>query len=364
MVRSFSLTIPVIDTIKENDLTIHITTKLPAEPNEEMTGEVDVELRKQTEANHSATHLLHKALRDILGTHVEQKGSLVGPDYLRFDFSHFQKVNDEELRKVEHHVQKAIRNNFTLNEYRSVPVNEAKNMGAMALFGEKYGDRVRVIKFGDSIELCGGTHVSATGNIGTFRVLKESAVAAGIRRIEAITGIKAEEYTDRQLDTLSEIASIVEKNNDLGEAVRKLAESNQLLLKKVEAFEAARLREISVSLTKNAEKINGITFIAAKVDVPDVDSLRNIAFQLKNEYESLFLLLAAETDNKAHLALMISDNLVSKELNAGSLIRDLSKEISGGGGGQPFFATAGGKNPGGISSALEKARTIFSQLVK
>ncbi|MFZ5942357.1 MAG: alanine--tRNA ligase [Bacteroidota bacterium] len=353
--------IAVVDTVKENDLSIHITTQLPEDLNAPLEAIVNSELRAQTEANHSATHLLHKALRDLLGTHVEQKGSLVHPEYLRFDFSHFQKVSDEELRKIEHHVQQAIRNNTPLDEHRSMPVDSAREMGAMALFGEKYGDRVRVIRFGDSVELCGGTHVSATGSIGSFRIIKEGAVAAGIRRIEAVSGVKAEEYIDGQLDALTEISGIVEKNLAPAEAVRKLAEMNQTLLKKVEAFESAQVRETSKMLAGSAEQVNGISFIAAKIEVPNAAALRNIAFQLREEFDRLFLVLAAETEGKVNLALMISDELVSeKGYNAVELIRDLAKEINGGGGGQPFFATAGGKKPEGIQQALQKARTLIS----
>jgi len=355
--------IPVLDTKKENDLTIHITAELPSDLKLALNATVNEELRRQTEANHSATHLLHKALRDLLGTHVEQKGSLVSPDYLRFDFSHFQKVSDEEIRMVEHHVQEAIRNNLPLDEHRSVPVDEARQMGAMALFGEKYGETVRVIRFGDSIELCGGTHAPATGSIGTFRIIKESAVAAGIRRIEAITGVKAEEFIDEQLDTLAEIRNLVDKNSGLSDAVRKLIENNLQLQKKVEAFEAAQLREITKALQNSADTINGITFIASRVSVPNAGALRDLAFQLKNEYDRLFLVLGTENDGKANLALMLSDNLVSeKSLNAVNLIKDLAKEINGGGGGQPFFATAGGKKPEGINAALEKARILAGEI--
>jgi len=358
--RSENETILVVDTIKENELSLHIATAIPENLEATFTAEVNVQKRRQTEANHSATHLLHKALRDVLGTHVEQKGSLVNPDYLRFDFSHFQKVTNEELRQVEHHVQQAIRNNLPLDEHRSVPVGEARDMGAMALFGEKYGDLVRVVRFGDSVELCGGTHAASTGSIGSFRIIKESAVAAGIRRIEAITGISADAYIDEQLDALDSIREMVEKNADVAEAVRKLAESNQVLQKKVESFEAGLLRETTNALKSKAEEIEGISFIAAQVEVSNAGALRDMAFQLRSEYEKLFLLLATELDGKANLALMISDKLVEERgMNAVNLIRELAKEINGGGGGQPFFATAGGKNPDGIASALKKSRTLL-----
>jgi len=353
--------ISVTDTIKENDLTIHITPSLPADPEKDLEAVVDLDLRVQTEANHSATHLLHKALREILGAHVEQKGSLVHPDYLRFDFSHFQKVTDEELRKVEHHVQQAIRMNLILDEHRSMPIDQAREMGAMALFGEKYGDRVRVIRFGESVELCGGTHVAATGMIGTLRIIKESAVAAGIRRIEALTGVKAEAYIDEQLDLLARIRNVVDKNTGIDDAVMKLVENNQELQKKVEAFESAGLRETATDLKKRARDINGMTFISARIEVANASALRDIAFQLRSETDKLFLVLAAEIEGKANLAVMISELLVNeKGFHAVEIIRELAKEIQGGGGGQPFFATAGGKNPSGIDSALIKAEKFLS----
>ncbi|HEY4788412.1 MAG TPA: alanine--tRNA ligase, partial [Bacteroidales bacterium] len=349
----------IIDTIKENNLYIHIAERLPEKMEGIFTARVDTEKRQQTQNNHSATHLLHKALRDTLGTHVEQKGSLVNPDYLRFDFSHFQKMTAEEIQTIEHLVNAKIRENINLDEKRNYPIEDARKLGAMMLFGEKYGENVRVIKFGDSIELCGGTHVRATGNIGFFKILSESAIAAGIRRIEAITGPKVEEYVNEQLNTVHKVREILSNPADVIKGLEnKMAEFTSLQ-KQFELMLKERNQQIAKTLLSKSEKLGDLNFIAEKVDIDSAQSLKDLAFQLKSQAENLCLVLAAEIDGKASLAVMISDNLVkSKNLNAGNMIREISKEVDGGGGGQPFFATAGGKNPKGIEKALAKAKEI------
>jgi alanyl-tRNA synthetase len=350
----------IIDTHKENNLYIHITERLPEKLEGIFTARVDVEKRQQTQNNHSATHLLHKALRDTLGTHVEQKGSLVGPDYLRFDFSHFQKMTSEEIQTVEQIVNAKIRENIPLDEKRNQPIEEAKKLGAMMLFGEKYGESVRVIKFGDSIELCGGTHVKATGNIGFFKIVSEGAIAAGIRRIEAITGPKVEEYFNQQLSTLHQVKELLNNPSDILKGLENKLNEFSTLQKQFELVQKERSQQMAKTLAGKVQKIGNINFIAEKVDIDSAQNLKDLAFQLKTQVNDLYLVLATEIDGKANLAVMVSDNLIKeKNLNAGNIIREISKEIEGGGGGQPFFATAGGKNPKGIESALAKAKTMI-----
>jgi len=347
--------IRVLNTIKENNLTIHIVDKLPANPNGTFVASVDVNRRASTAANHSATHLLHNALRKILGLHVEQKGSLVHPDYLRFDFSHFQKMSEDEIRQVERLVNSVIRENVHLDEKRNMPIDEARSMGAMALFGEKYGDRVRVIHFGESVELCGGTHVEATGRIGFFKILSETAIAAGVRRIEAITGIKAEEFVYSQEDTIKEIKSLLGNPSNVSQTVARMVADNEMLRKEISSLQAEKLAEVKHQLKQSIEQRNGINVICQKVGLNDSTTIKDLAFQLRNEVPNLFLAIGATASEKAILTVMISDNLVqSLQLNATSIIREAAKEIQGGGGGQPFFATAGGKNPAGLDAALAK----------
>jgi alanyl-tRNA synthetase len=352
--------VEIIDTIKENNLYIHIVERLPEKLEGKFTARVDADKRQQTQNNHSATHLLHKALRDTLGTHVEQKGSLVGPDYLRFDFSHFQKMTTEEILTVEQIVNAKIRENLPLDEKRHYPIEEARKLGAMMLFGEKYGESVRVVKFGDSIELCGGTHVKATGNIGFFKILSEGAIAAGIRRIEAITGPKVEEFLNEQMNTIHKVREILNNPADVVKGLEnKMAEFGSLQ-KQFEIILKERNLKIAKTLLSKSQKIGNLNIIAEKVDIDSVQSLKDLAFQLKAQTDNLCLVLAAEIDGKANLAVMISDNLVKeKNLHAGNIIREISKEVEGGGGGQPFFATAGGKNPKGIEKALAKAREMI-----
>jgi alanyl-tRNA synthetase len=347
-------TIEIIDTKKENNLPVHFTKKLPEHPEAPMMACVDTEKRAASAANHSATHLLDAALREVLGTHVEQKGSLVTPDSLRFDFSHFQKVTDEQIRQVEHIVNANIRANIKLQEYRNIPIEDAKELGAIALFGEKYGDHVRVIQFGKSIEFCGGTHVAATGNIGMFRIISESSVAAGVRRIEAATGAKVEQMMDDAQDTFNELRSFFNNAPDLSGAIRKYIEENADLKKQVEGFVKEKEVELKNRLLKSVQDVNGVKLIKLVGPVP-ADAVKNIAFQLRGEItENLFFVAGSVDHGKPMLTVMLSDNIVAGGLKAGALVKEAAKLIKGGGGGQPHFATAGGKDVDGLSAAVDK----------
>ena len=347
-------TIEIIDTKKENNLPIHITKKLPEHIEAPMMACVDTEKRAASAANHSCTHLLDEALRQVLGTHVEQKGSLVTPESLRFDFSHFQKVTDEQLREVEHLVNTKIRENIPLTEYRNLPIEKAKELGAIALFGEKYGDEVRVVQFGNSIEFCGGTHVSATGKIGMVRIISESSVAAGVRRIEAITGAKVEELMDAVQDTLNDLKALFNNAPDLKVAIRKYIDENAGLKKQVDEFMKEKAAEVKARLVANAKEVNGVKVVKAVIPM-SADVVKNIAFQLKGEIPAnLFVVIGSVDNNKPMLTVMISDDLVKAGQNAGKLVREAAKLIQGGGGGQPHFATAGGKNADGLNTAVDK----------
>jgi len=354
-------TINVLNTFKENNLIIHLADKLPTRLDARYFAKVNIENRTSTANNHSATHLLHYALRKVLGTHVEQKGSLVNPDYLRFDFAHYQKMTDEEIRKVEELVNRSIRQNFHLDEHRDVPMQHATQMGAIALFGEKYSETVRVIRFGESVELCGGTHVNSTGQIGFFKIVSEGAISAGIRRIEAITGAKVEEYIYNQVDSLRELKQLLGNPSNLIQGATKIVDENNQLKKELDVFMRDKMQAIKNDLKTSAKNQKGINIIGAIVDLGNPELIKDMVFQLKNEVENLFLVIGAEIEGKALLTVMISDNLVKeKNLNASNIIREVSKEIQGGGGGQPFYATAGGKNPKGLSLALEKAISFIA----
>ncbi|MCF8360374.1 MAG: alanine--tRNA ligase [Prolixibacteraceae bacterium] len=345
--------IPILDTQKENNLIIHITNKLPSDPTTTFKAVVPEKIRRLTANNHTATHLLDYALRKVLGTHVEQKGSLVTPDYLRFDFSHFQKVSDEELLKIQRMVNEIIRQNLKAEVFDQVPMKEAQKMGALALFGEKYGDLVRVIKFGDSVELCGGTHVDATGQIGIFHILSESAISAGIRRIEAITADKAEAFFEENVDTVKQLKYLLNNPKELSTAVQELIDKNNALSKQIEEVAKKEAAGIKNDLKNKIENRDGVNIIAQIVQVDNAQNIKDIAFQLKNEVDNLFLVLGANLNGKANLTVMISENLVKeKGLNAGQIIREAAKAIQGGGGGQPFYATAGGKKPDGLQEAI------------
>ncbi len=353
--------IPIINTIKENNLNIHITNKLPIDPKATFKAVVNTKKRVATANNHTATHLLHYALRKVLGEHVEQKGSLVHPEYLRFDFSHFQKVTDEQIKEIEQIVNKKIRENIEIQERRNIPRDTASEMGAIALFGEKYGDTVRVIKFDDSVELCGGTHANNTGQIGFFKILSESSVAAGIRRIEAITGEKVVEYVFEQINELNEIKSLLKNPKKPVESVQNLIEDVTKLNKQMEEIVNQQAQSIKKQLKEQVETIHGIHFIGSKVGLNSSSAIKDIAFQLKNEIDNLVLAIGAEINGKANLSIMISENLVKeKSWNASQMIRDVAKEIQGGGGGQPFYATAGGKNPAGLEAAIQKVKSMIS----
>jgi alanyl-tRNA synthetase len=350
----------VEDTQKENDLVIHITKKLPSAPERKFKAVVDAEKRKLMANNHSATHLLHAALKQVLGSHVEQKGSLVDDKHLRFDFSHFSKLTDEELEKIEKIVNEKIRENISLDEKRNVPMKEALEMGATALFGEKYGEEVRVVTFDKdySVELCGGTHVAATGQIGLFKITSESAIAAGVRRIEAVTAGKAEQYVDEHIAIVRELKGLLKNPRDIVKSVQTLIDQNNLLQKQMAAMNSEKAMNLKDDLKAKVENINGIGFIAQKVDL-EPNGIRDLAFKLNKEVENMFLVLGAVNNGKVTLTVMLSGNLVKeKGLNAGTIIRELAREIGGGGGGQPHFATAGGKNPGGLEKAFIKAKEM------
>jgi alanyl-tRNA synthetase len=347
--------ISIINTIKENNLIIHLSEKLPANPAATMTAVVIRNLRSDTANNHTATHLLHYALRKILGNHVEQKGSLVSPDYLRFDFSHFQKVTDKELVEIEKIVNQKIRENIP-SDIHEMPLKEAQKLGAMALFGEKYGETVRVVKFGESVELCGGTHVSSTGQIGYFKIISESAIAAGVRRIEAITGTRFDEYLSSRENLFRQISVILKNPQNLEKAVQNLMDENTALHKQVELLSREKLNRLKKKLLDKIQQKNNINLIAERIEADSTDMIRDLSFQLKNQVDNLYLVIGANIDGKANLTMMISDNLVrEKNLNASHILREAAKEIDGGGGGQPFFATAGGKNTKGIDKAIQKA---------
>lgn len=358
--------VEVLDTKKENDLILHITSKLPQNVEAGFRSEIDAERRNLIRKNHSATHLLHSALRKVLGDHVQQRGSLVNEKILRFDFSHFAKVEDAELRQIEHIVNERVRHAIPLDERRNVPIDEAKNMGATALFGEKYGDFVRVITFGSdySVELCGGTHVHNTGNIGYFKIISESSVAAGVRRIEAITADAAEEYMQQQLNELNAVREVLNTQSNVSGAVQKMQEDLKALQKQLEAYELKQLGNLKETLAQKAQQLNGINLITERVDLSSADYLKKLAFDMRQVVENLVLILAAEIDGKPQIAVMLSDNLVQeKNLNASQLVRELAKEIKGGGGGQPFYATAGGKDVSGLNAVPAKAVELIKAII-
>ena len=344
--------IDVIDTKRENNLPVHLVTKLPKDVTATFTAKINVKKRIQCECNHSATHLLHEALREVLGTHVEQKGSYVSPDSLRFDFSHFQKVTDEEIRKVEILVGEKIRANFPLEEHRNMPIAEAKALGAMALFGEKYGDEVRVVKYGSSVELCGGTHIPATGMIGSLHVIGESSIAAGVRRIEAVTAEGAEQFVYAQQDLIRELRALMNHIPNLAQAMKKSIEENAEMKKQIEDYIREKSMRLKEEIVAKASESNGIK-VMQFVGKANADAMKNVAFQIKAETTDSFVFVAGIIDdNKCTLMLMLSDDLVKEGLHAGKIVKEAAKHIQGGGGGQPHFATAGGKNMEGLSIAV------------
>ena len=358
VLRNDEETVNIIATKKENNLAVHITEKMPQDVSATFFAEINLADREATAANHTATHLIHEALREVLGSHVEQKGSMVTPDLLRFDFSHFQKLTEEEIAQVEKLVNKKIRQNVMLDEHRALPIAQAKEMGAMALFGEKYGDEVRVIRYGSSVELCGGTHVSATGNIGMVKIISESSIAAGIRRIEAISGEKVEEFISLQQDLLKEVKGLFNNVPNLTQAVRKAIDENQELKKQMEEFMKEKASELKKALIKSAAEINGVKVIRLVTEMPS-DMVKNIAFELRGEIMDKFIFVAGTQDaGKPLLTVMMSDSLVQDGLNAGQMVREAAKLIQGGGGGQPHFAQAGGKTTEGLDSAVNKVMEL------
>ena len=346
-------TIEIIDTKTENGLTVHIAKALPKQPEAEFMACVDTDLRHACEANHTATHLLDQALREVLGTHVEQKGSLVTPEYLRFDFSHFQKVTNEELRQVERLVNEKIRENIPLQDHRDMPIEEAKKLGAIALFGEKYGDKVRVVQFADSVEFCGGCHAKSTGQLGMVKILSESSVAAGVRRIEAITGKKVEEMLYQVTDTINNLRHFFNNVPDLQGAIQKFIDENAQLKKQIEDSMREKAMQLKQSMKEKAVEKNGITVMTAVVPM-SAEYVKDIAFQLRAEVDNALVVIGSLNEGKPMLTAAASDSLVQQGVNVGKSIREAAQLIQGGGGGQPHFATAGGKNPEGLISAVEK----------
>lgn len=346
--------IDIFDTKRENNLAVHLTEILPVKPEATFTARINTEKRTATECNHSATHLMHEALREVLGMHVEQKGSYVSPEVLRFDFSHFQKMTPEEIRQVEREVTAKIRRNYPIEEHRHVPVEKAKAQGAMALFGEKYGDDVRTVRFGSSIELCGGTHISSTGRIGTFRIVSESAISAGIRRIEAVTAKVCEDYLYAKEDALQDVRTLLNNVPDIMQGVHRIISDNEEMKKELQGYVKEKMVLLKQRIIDRKEVINGINLFRLILPVGSPDVVKDIAFQLKGEFpERLFFVAGIAVNGKPSLTVMLSDDLVSAGFHAGNMVREAARLIQGGGGGQPHFATAGGKNIDGLNAAVE-----------
>ena len=361
-ISSSSEFIPIYDTKKENNLIVHFAKKLPKDLKKDFVAQVKSERRRQIEKNHSATHLLHEALRNILGPHVEQKGSLVSDQHFRFDFSHFSKMSDLEIQNVEDKINEKIQQNFPLVETRAVSMIKAKEMGAMMLFGEKYGDQVRVIKFGTSLELCGGCHVTNTSQIGFVKIKSESGVAAGIRRIEAISSEQAFEFFRNEEETLKQVRFLLKNVNDPLKSLKRLIHEKDVLIKKLAKFSAEKINSLKNDLIESCKEVGNINFICAQLDI-EPSEMKNISFDCKSEMEKLIIILAVIQGKKAFLSIGISKDLVEKKsLNAGQIIREIAKEINGSGGGQAFYATAGGTNTEGIKSALRKMEIYCKNL--
>ena len=356
VIENTNESIAIVDTKKENKLIVHFSDELPKDVNAKFSAKVNAIDRKASARNHTATHLLHESLRTILGEHVAQKGSLVNPSYLRFDFTHFSKIEKADLKKIEADVNAKILVNIILDEHINLPLSKAEGLGAIMLFGEKYDDVVRMIQFDTSKELCGGTHVNATGEIGLFKILSEGSTSSGIRRIEAITGANALNYLNDKENLLNEIAGLV-KNKDLKKGVEQLITTNKNLEKQITTLKKANAANVKDDLLSSAVEVNGIRFIGQEVEM-EAEDMKNVSFALRKE-ENLAMVLAAKVGEKALLTVMLTDDLVANGMNAGAMIRDIAKEIQGGGGGQPFFATAGGAKPSGIAAALGKAKDLI-----
>jgi len=351
--------VAVTDTRKENNLIVHLTDELPYYPEQPVLASVDGEARTRTECNHSATHLLHHALRAVLGSHVEQKGSLVEPDRLRFDFSHFARMEASEVVAVEQMVNRLVRSNAARDEHRAMPMAQAREMGAMALFGEKYGDEVRVIRFGDSVELCGGTHVESTGRIGLFKITSESGIAAGVRRIEAVTGEAAQAFLEDKVNQLEEIHALFKNSKDPVRSVKELIETQKETERRLRELESGQVQGLRNELLARVKEVDGVQFLAARLDL-NPKQVKDLAFELSRSLPAMFLVIGSVNDNKPMLTVMVSESLTaSRGLHAGNIVRELARHIQGGGGGQPHFATAGGKDPSGIEKALEAAESFL-----
>ena len=360
-IESANERIAVVATEKENGLIIHIVRELPENPAAEFTARVDPEKRQAAANNHTATHLMHEALRKVLGTHVEQKGSMVTPEILRFDFSHFQKVTPEELREVERLVNRAVRANHPLVENREATKEEAEKCGAMMLFGEKYGDKVRMVRFGTSVELCGGTHTSATGNIGFFKILSESAISAGVRRIEAVTGEQAEKIIYAAEDTMRNVAEYL-NNPQVVQAVKKMLESNETLSKEVETMRREQVAQWADKIIASTPERHGMQIFATQTDRRP-DFVKDLAYNLRQRSPKLVFVVGSVWEEKPTLTVMLGDEITAQGVNAGVVVREAAKLMQGGGGGQNFFATAGGKNADGLQAAIDKAvELICNQL--
>ena len=355
-----SETIKVLNTQKENDLIIHVVDKIPQEIEASVAGTVHADKRKLTENNHTATHLLHAALRSVLGSHVQQKGSLVKEDYLRFDFSHFQKMTEEELSQVEHMVNQKVRQNISLEEDRSIPIQEAQEKGAMMLFGEKYGDTVRMITFDPSYsrELCGGCHVDNTGNIGLFKIRSEGAIAAGVRRIEAVTADGAEAYVQGEIAELNAVRGLFKNATQLEKQVENLISENKNLRREVESLQALKAQSLKGDLVASAKEINGVKLVQGVVTDVDGKSAKTLVNNILTDIGSGVVVLGVNNDGKPQLHVCVSKDLTEK-YNAGTIIRQLATHIQGGGGGQPFYASAGGKNADGLQAAVVEIETIM-----
>ncbi len=354
--------VAIVDTEKENGLIIHIVEHLPSDPSAEFTAVVDAEKRQNAANNHTATHLLHAALREVLGKHVEQKGSMVTPEALRFDFSHFQKVTPEELRRVEQLVNRSVRANYPLEENRNATKEEAERCGAMMLFGEKYGDRVRMVKFGPSVELCGGTHTSATGNIGVFKIVNESAISAGVRRIEAVTGEEAERLFYAAEDTLRTVGEQLH-NSQVLQAVRKMVESNEALSKEVETMRREQVSQWAEKVLASTPERDGVQLIAVQLERP-ADFVKDLAYAMRQRAPKLVFVVGTVAGGKPTLTVMLGEEIAARGVNAGAVVREAAKLMQGGGGGQPFFATAGGKNPDGLQAAMDKAVELIGAALR
>ena len=354
--------VAIVDTEKENGLIIHIVEHLPSDPSAEFTAVVDAEKRQNAANNHTATHLLHAALREVLGKHVEQKGSMVTPEALRFDFSHFQKVTPEELRRVEQLVNRSVRANYPLEENRNATKEEAERCGAMMLFGEKYGDRVRMVKFGPSVELCGGTHTSATGNIGVFKIVNESAISAGVRRIEAVTGEAAERLFYAAEDTLRTVGEQLH-NSQVLQAVRKMVESNEALSKEVETIRREQVSQWAEKVLASTPERDGVQLIAVQLERP-ADFVKDLAYAMRQRAPKLVFVVGTVAGGKPTLTVMLGEEIAARGVNAGAVVREAAKLMQGGGGGQPFFATAGGKNPDGLQAAMDKAVELIGAALR